>query len=261
MAESSGRTDDCGGSDAILADQIAYYRAAAARYDEWWERSGPFDGGPEHRADWEAEIAKVRAVLDGFGPLGDVLEIAGGTGNWTQELAQRAASVAVVDASREATTRARAKVAEAGVPVDWTIADIFSWSPPRAYDTVFFSFWLSHVPDDRFADFWGLVDRALAPAGRVFLVDNAHPDLGLGRAPERTCRSGVEVEGISVAGSPTCTNLETGVSVRELSDRTYSLVKVYWEPEPLRNRLASLGWSFDIATSSWAFIYGCGQRR
>jgi demethylmenaquinone methyltransferase/2-methoxy-6-polyprenyl-1,4-benzoquinol methylase len=261
MADNSGRTDDRGDSDAILADQVAYYRAAAARYDEWWERTGPFDGGPEHRADWEAEIAQVRAALDGLGPLGNVLEIAGGTGNWTQELAQRAASVAVVDTSPEATSLAGAKVAGAGVPVDWTIADIFAWSPLRAYDTVFFSFWLSHVPDDRFADFWRLVDRALAPAGRVFFVDNAHPDLGLGRPPERARRSGVEVEGISVAGRPTCTNLETGVSVRQLSDRAYSLVKVFWQPEPLTSSLASLGWSFDIATTLWAFIYGCGQRK
>jgi hypothetical protein len=68
-------------SDTILADQIAYYRKAAARYDEWWERTGPFDGGPEHRADWKAEIAQVRTAMDRLGPLGDVLEIAGGTGN------------------------------------------------------------------------------------------------------------------------------------------------------------------------------------
>jgi demethylmenaquinone methyltransferase/2-methoxy-6-polyprenyl-1,4-benzoquinol methylase len=176
-------------------------------------------------------------------------------------LVRRAASIAIVDTSPEATALAQAKVAGAGAPVEWTIADVFSWSPPRAYDTVFFSFWLSHVPDDRFAAFWRLVDQALAPDGRVFFVDNAHPDLGLGRAPERARRSGAEVEGISVEGRPTCTNLETGVSVRELSDRTYSVVKVFWEPEALTTRLASGGWSFDIATTAWAFIYGCGQRQ
>ena len=86
MAENSGRTDDRGDSDAILADQIAYYRAAAARYDEWWERTGPFDGGPEHRADWEAEISQVRAALDGLaqrvapraGCVGELLESGAG---------------------------------------------------------------------------------------------------------------------------------------------------------------------------------------
>ena len=51
-------------------------------------------------------------------------------------------------------------------------ADIFNWEPDDTYDVVFFSFWLSHVPQDRFEWFWSLVDRALVPGGRVFLIDN-----------------------------------------------------------------------------------------
>ena len=52
-------------------------------------------------------------------------------------------------------------------------ADLFGWEPDRRYDAVFFGFWLSHVPLERFADFWDLVARALKPGGRVAFVDDA----------------------------------------------------------------------------------------
>ena len=30
----------------VLSDQIAYYRARAGEYDEWWFRTGRYDRGP-----------------------------------------------------------------------------------------------------------------------------------------------------------------------------------------------------------------------
>jgi demethylmenaquinone methyltransferase/2-methoxy-6-polyprenyl-1,4-benzoquinol methylase len=75
----------------------------------------------------------------------------------------------------------RAKTAGAA---EYLCADIFAWEPPRAFDSCVFGFWLSHVPSSRFAGFWSLLDRALKPAGRVFLVDNARP----GRPRERERR-------------------------------------------------------------------------
>ena len=47
-------------------------------------------------------------------------------------------------------------------------ADLFQWQPTEQFDVVFFGFWLSHVPPERFAGFWQLVSRCLAPGGRVF---------------------------------------------------------------------------------------------
>ena len=45
--------------DPLLQEQVAYYRARAAEYDEWWYRTGRYDRGPEHRAAWQREIAVV----------------------------------------------------------------------------------------------------------------------------------------------------------------------------------------------------------
>jgi 2-polyprenyl-3-methyl-5-hydroxy-6-metoxy-1,4-benzoquinol methylase len=137
-------------TDEVLASQIAYYRAHAPKYDDWWFCRGHHDLGPERRDSWIAEIEKLRGTLTGLAPLGDVLEFAGGTGNWTRELAALAESVTVVDASPEAVDIARSKVSG---NVAWQVTDVFEFHPERTYDVVFFSFWLSHVPIERFAPF------------------------------------------------------------------------------------------------------------
>jgi hypothetical protein len=36
--------------DRFLAGQQEYYRARAPEYDEWWERRGRYDHGPEANA-------------------------------------------------------------------------------------------------------------------------------------------------------------------------------------------------------------------
>jgi hypothetical protein len=36
--------------ERLLADQIAYYRARAGEYDEWFLRQGRYDRGLEHRS-------------------------------------------------------------------------------------------------------------------------------------------------------------------------------------------------------------------
>jgi hypothetical protein len=43
----------------VLHAQLAYYRARAAEYDEWFFRTGRYDRGPEHQAAWFAEVALV----------------------------------------------------------------------------------------------------------------------------------------------------------------------------------------------------------
>ena len=59
----------------ILGQQVAYYRARATEYDEWFLRQGRYDRGPEHRADWFGEVAVVQAALSEALPPGNVLEL------------------------------------------------------------------------------------------------------------------------------------------------------------------------------------------
>jgi SAM-dependent methyltransferase len=130
--------------EQIVAEQLAYYRARAPEYDEWFLRQGRYDRGDEHRAQWFAEVDLLEAALDQAEPGGDVLELACGTGIWTGRLAAAARRLTAVDASPEALALNRAR---GGAPhVTFVEADLFRWQPPATYDFIFFGFWLSHVP-------------------------------------------------------------------------------------------------------------------
>jgi len=155
----------------LLEEQRRYYKERAPEYDDWWFRRGSYSLDAESEAAWFADVAEVEAALDQFAPRGDVVELAAGTGNWTRQLVRYADRVTAVDAVPAVLELNRAKVRTC---VDYVVADVFTWEPPRAFDVCFFSFWLSHVPSERVESFWELVARALKPNGRVFLVDNAH---------------------------------------------------------------------------------------
>jgi SAM-dependent methyltransferase len=162
--------------DDVLAEQIAYYRARAAEYDDWWYRRGRYALPPALEHDWFADVTDAEAALREFAPTGRVLELACGTGLWTRHLAAQATHVTAVDASPEVIALNQARLAGA-TNVSYVVADLFAWQPPASasYDTVVFTYWLSHVPDDRLDGFWQMVRSALAPGGRVSGRQHALP--------------------------------------------------------------------------------------
>ena len=76
-----------GSEDEVLSEQRAYYRDRAPEYDEWWQRRGRYDRGEEESREWHHQVASVDAALRSFDVKGDVLELASGTGWWTERLA------------------------------------------------------------------------------------------------------------------------------------------------------------------------------
>lgn len=242
--QKSGRPGPAGRDTAALLDeQMAYYRARSPEYDQWWLRAGKYDRGPRFLRSWDEETDQVRAALDEFGLRGRILEIACGTGWWTPQLAAGAEQVTVIDASSEMLARCRARMAAAGsdaAKLEYLQSDIWEWLPERRFEAVFFGFWLSHVPEVRFDSFWELVDGALLPGGRVFFVDSA----------ESTGSSRIG----DLAGTP-----ET--ERRELNDgRRFDVVKRYFEPGWLRQRLAGIGWDIQVQRTARFFIFAQGGR-
>lgn len=229
--------------DALITDQVAYYRARAPFYDEWWQRRGAYDRGPEVAAEWDRQIDQVEGALRVFSVGGNVLELAGGTGWWTERLAESADQLTVVDSSPEVLEINRKRTGRADV--DFVVADLFAWVPETSYDVVFFSFWLSHVPRRRFAAFWSMVRSCLSPGGRVFLVDN--------RSDPQTQESEFK--------DPYVLQYEADRHVRRVNDgREYNVVKVMYEPDELAAQLAGMGWTADITATRW-FLFGSAQPR
>ncbi|WP_306193051.1 trans-aconitate 2-methyltransferase [Streptomyces sp. MK5] len=204
--------------DALLAEQMAYYRAAAAEYDR------PY-------AELE-ELQRLLAVVDDLPVSGDVLELACGTGQWTPKLAARALSVTAVDAAAEVLTIARARTPFPNV--QFLQADLFEWQPPRRYDTVFFAFWLSHVPPTRLPDFWNTVAAMLAPGGKVIFIDDGPAAVA-------------SEEGVTDGLVPTV--------LRQLDDGSqYRIVKVFHDARALTGDLTALGWTVRVRALDGSII-------
>jgi 2-polyprenyl-3-methyl-5-hydroxy-6-metoxy-1,4-benzoquinol methylase len=223
--------------DSMLQEQIAYYRARAAEYDEWILRTGRYDRGVNHRIAWQAELAAVGESLREQIVGEDVLELACGTGLWTQQLARLNRRVMAVDASPEAIAINRARTHSDHV--QYVVADLFSGIPVSAqFDAVFFGFWLSHVPADRFDAFWAMVRASLRPNGRVFWIDSLLD-------PSSTAHDHGPLD-------------HSGVARRRLNDgREFRVVKMFYEPADLEQRLSRLGFAGWARSSGRFFHYGC----
>jgi 2-polyprenyl-3-methyl-5-hydroxy-6-metoxy-1,4-benzoquinol methylase len=231
--------------DDLLHAQIEYYRARAGEYDDWFFRRGRYDRGEEHTASWFRDVTTVAAAVDAWIPHGRVLELAAGTGLWTERLAARATSVTAVDASPEVLriNGDRVEASGHGSRVAYVEADLFSWSPGILYDGVFFGFWLSHVPPARFDAFWSTLRDWLAPEGSVFLVDSRYD-------PTSTARDH-RLEG------------EGGTMVsRKLDDgREFRIFKLFYQARALSERLAGLGWRAELQETETYFLYGAVRPR
>jgi protein-L-isoaspartate O-methyltransferase len=206
--------------DAALEEQARYYRARAGEYD-----AGAY-GDPDTTA------RRIERLVTDLDPSGVVLELACGTGMWTAALARRATSVTAVDSAPEMLDVARGRVESP--QVRFVHADVFTWSPDATYDVIFFSAWLSHVPESRFEEFWQLLRGWLADGGRVVFVD----------------------EHISQRGKETYTT-DPDIAVRTLSNgQRFRIVKRFIDPAELSSRVARLGWEVRIGRDGSDWVVG-----
>ena len=220
----------------ILDEQLTYYRARAPEYDEWFMRTGRYDRGPEHRAEWFSEVAIMEAALEPVVTGKQVLELACGTGRWTKNLARWSAHILAVDAAPETLEINRDQIRAKNV--DYREADLFSWQPEQTFDVVFFSFWLSHVPPQRFDAFWQTVRGALKANGCVFFMDSLFEETS-------TALDHVAID-------------RSGFARRKLNDGSeFRVVKIFYEPSILKQRLRKDGWPGWVRSTGKCFLYGC----
>ena len=229
--------------DALLDEQLRYYRARAGEYDDWWLRRGRYDRGTALNAAFLADARAVEEALCGWldaARPARALELACGTGLFTRHLAPRVGHLTAVDASAEVLALNRARMG--GAPIEYVQGDVFTWRSPVRFDCIFMSFWLSHVPATRFDGFWSTVGAALAPGGTVYVIDSAHEPTSTARDHAVPSRDG-------------------GVVTRKLDDgRAFRIVKVFWEPDTLAERLAALGWQATLGRTPRYFVHGTARR-
>jgi SAM-dependent methyltransferase len=211
--------------DALIAEQIDYYRARAPEYDETFRGS---------------HDPALVAALDDLKPRGRVLELAAGTGAWTEAIVRHPiASLLAVDAAPEMLAFHERRIRDPRVTRQ--VADLFAWEPRDRYDLVTFGFWLSHVPPARFADFWATVRRALAPGGTVFFVDQ-----------DRRATTFEEP-----SPDPDWPTVERPVP----DGRTMTAIKVYYPASELEERIAALGWAVRVDEAGGEYLTGIARPR
>jgi SAM-dependent methyltransferase len=139
---------------------LDYYGNRASEYERIYEK-------PERQADLQALTMLLQATLKDE----DVLEIACGTGYWTERLARAARSICATDAAAEPLELARRKQYPGDVRLEQADAYALDLVPGR-FTAGFAAFWWSHVPREDLPRFLDCLHHRLGPGSLVVFCDN-----------------------------------------------------------------------------------------
>jgi demethylmenaquinone methyltransferase/2-methoxy-6-polyprenyl-1,4-benzoquinol methylase len=143
------------------ASLVDYYAQRAREYERIYDK-------PERQAD----LAVLRKVLRDELAGHEVLEVACGTGYWTEMIAGTAASVVAVDINREVLEIARTKnFSKRNVMIEQRDVYRLLLAPDR-FSAGLAAFWWSHVPKRRLGDFLQQFHCSLQPNALVVFIDN-----------------------------------------------------------------------------------------
>lgn len=158
---------------------LDYYRRRAREYEAIYAR-------PERQSD----LAALRSLIGGRFESARVLEVACGTGYWTEIIATAAKSIVATDLADEPMQIARTK-SYPGRNVTFAAADAYALDAALgSFDAAFAGFWWSHVPRERVAEFLQSLHARLEPGAKVLLLDNLYVE-----------GSSTPVAGIDAAGN------------------------------------------------------------
>ena len=143
------------------SDLVEYYRRRAGEYEAIFAK-------PERQAD----LARLRELIPERLHGARVLELACGTGYWTQVIAPAAASVLATDLAEEPMRIAQSKRYPPNV--EFRIADAYALQGLGRFEAAFAGFWWSHVPRGRIEAFLASLHGCLQRGARVLFMDNLY---------------------------------------------------------------------------------------
>ena len=192
------------------ADMATYYAKLADKYDQDYATA-------EQQDDLDELHERVSDILADH----HVLELACGTGHWTEQFADSAASVLATDINPEMLEQAKAK----GLPSDkvqFRLMDAFVPDVEGDFTACFAGFWWSHVKRQEQAGLLAMLRKKLGKDGLLVLLDDCH----------------VESDSTTIAR----TDLEGNTfQLRTLPNgERYEMLKNYPTDSALRKRFAEL---------------------
>jgi demethylmenaquinone methyltransferase/2-methoxy-6-polyprenyl-1,4-benzoquinol methylase len=142
-----------------------YYSKRAAEYEQIYQK-------PERQHELEWLRGRIPELLRGR----TILEVACGTGYWTQFLARTAAKVQACDINESVLEIARDKPIPKG-RVEFFRADAIALDGvPAGCDAAFAGFWWSHVKKSDLAKFVRNLAAKLEPGALVVILDNQYAE-------------------------------------------------------------------------------------
>lgn len=145
------------------AELKEYYKTRAGEYEEIYAK-------PERQKDIQA----LSLFLKNNFIKKDVLEIACGTGFWTQKYCADAASVLGIDYNQEVLQVARDKELQ-NCNVEFIVDDAFSLSKvTEKANACYAGFWLSHIKKSDVNAFLRMLHENLEPGSLVIFADNLY---------------------------------------------------------------------------------------
>lgn len=159
--------------DAVSADQIAYYRARSPWYDDLYECTGDYDGGPDQNAEWRSDLASLAHALAAVPLRGACVELGAGTGYWSEQIIDRVDDLWALDASSEVLEIARSRLRAHAGRAHFEVVDLWRWEPTQAWDSAVAFFFLEHVPDEVLPGLLATLHDALRPGAAFFVAEAA----------------------------------------------------------------------------------------
>src|SRR4030095_3134411 len=145
------------------ASMIDYYARRAQEYERIYQK-------PERQHEIQMLREFVRQTLADR----HVLEVACGTGYWTEILSSSAASVTAIDINEEVLQIARTKRISRQRVV-FKRADAYAIpGPSHQFTGGLAAFWWSHIPSSRIDAFLKELHRVLAPGATMVIMDNTY---------------------------------------------------------------------------------------
>jgi demethylmenaquinone methyltransferase/2-methoxy-6-polyprenyl-1,4-benzoquinol methylase len=147
----------------MKADLVDYYAKRAKEYELIYDK-------PERQAD----LLELKKVLKAAFSNEEIIEIACGTGYWTQAIAETATSVLATDINQEVIEVAKTKKYPKN-NVSFAIADSYTLADIQpTFTGGFGGFIWSHIPLEKLPQFLDTLHSKVKTGGKVVFIDNTY---------------------------------------------------------------------------------------
>jgi ubiquinone/menaquinone biosynthesis C-methylase UbiE len=144
------------------SDLVAYYKDRAQEYEKIYLK-------PERQTD----LKKAAILLQSIFEQKSVLEIACGTGYWTEKIAIVAKNIVATDINAAVIAIAREKEYP-NANVVFQVADFYNFVDDQKFETLFGGFIWSHIPLQDLNHFLTTVHEKVEKGGTVVFMDNIY---------------------------------------------------------------------------------------